>query len=61
MARADQGSIHPVEELRRRCKVSEADHAGACIKMGWKPRKEVTQKEYTAAVEAFRRCAVGRR
>lgn len=51
----------PVELMQGKMGLPEAVHAGTCIQMGWCKGKEVTCKEYLAAVEEFRSSAAGRR
>lgn len=51
----------PVEQMKGKVDVPEAVHTGTCIQMGWRRGKEVTCKEYLAAVEGFKSSAAGRR
>ena len=52
---------HPVEQMQKMLGVPPALHTGTCIQMGWCRGKEVTRKEYSAAVEKFKKSAAGRR
>lgn len=51
---------YPVEQLQAQTGMSDAVHAGICIKMGWSSGKEITEKEYLQAAEAFRAAGAGR-
>lgn len=53
--------LYPVEQLQKQFQVSDAVHKGVCCWMSWNRGKEVTKKEYAAAVKVFSKGAAGRR
>lgn len=52
---------YPIEQLQVEEQVSDAIHSGTCSQMGWCRGKEVTKKEYMAAVATFKGSVAGRR
>ena len=60
-ANAKAAECYPVEQVKDRLQVPDAVHMGTCIQMGWSRGKEVTVKEYEAAVKKFKGTAAGRK
>lgn len=52
---------YTIEKLKLRLGIEDSIHSGTCMKMNWCKGKEITEKEYTAAVEKFKASAAGRR
>lgn len=52
---------YTTEQLKQQMGIGDAVHSGTCARMNWCRGKEITEKEYTAAVEKFKAAAAGRR
>lgn len=52
---------YPVEKLQKELQIPDALHAGTCVQMGWIQGKEISRKEYIAALERFKGAAGRRR
>ncbi len=56
-----EAELYPVERLQVQMQVPDAVHKGVCCRMSWNRGKEVTKKEYAAAVKVFSEGTAGRR
>lgn len=54
-------TVYSVEQLKKNRNIPDAVHTGTCTLMGWCSGKTVTEKEYMAAVERFKKAAAGRK
>jgi len=50
---AQTPELHTIEELQKKNQIKRAVFAGACAANGWKPGKQLTEKEFLEAIAKF--------